>query len=180
MELKEVNPGLVWSGMERNPFKAVEEFSFGEEVTGYGNNLNRRTQSAIRRCIQHICHSDETPKLEMLPPFDPDVRVRVTLEVIAPGQVSEDRDWKSEALAWQATAENLQAKLDASPQTGGIIVSEEPGPEEVVYPSKTKFTKRFLSNDCNKEALQAICTELGLDIEGTNKELVDRILAKQE
>lgn len=192
MNIEERQADLSWFGQEENPYKRVEIFSFAEDVA-YGNNFGRRVHSAIKRCLAPILSQDgEQVKEGMLPKFDPQVKVRVTMEVLLPGDplqpsgldsaaaaITErlalrdaEADHAREMRAMQTTIDNLRLELS----TAILPDPSKAAPAVTVSP---KFTKRFLTNECNKEALTAICTEMGIPVEETNAKMVDAILKAQ-
>lgn len=202
MELQEKQPGLTWSGMQAIPFKAIEVFSFAEDI-GFGNNFGMRTHSALKRCLKPILTDDgmEFKPGFPIPKFDPQIKVRVSVEFLMPGDPIdppvgsapasffvngvETSDETAIGDALDAGADAIEKVADLTKQLADMTTEArawqttaeklgfKPEPE-----APAKLTKTFLK-DQNKESLQSIATSLGISTEGTNAELVEAILAKQ-
>lgn len=180
-----VNPGRCWFGVQETPFKAVRVFNFFED-SGYGTNIESRVNSAVKACVKPLILSDGNAS-GLMPKFDPQVKVRVTVEVLGPNEditaETTGHDWKSEARAWQTTAENLRLEIaDLKPLADAWRALPGPDAGKVDdHDSNPKFTKSFL-NTQNTAALDIICNDLGvsiLDRGDTRQTRIDAILKAQ-
>lgn len=62
----------------RQMLRREQIISFHED-TGYGNNFGPRAVSAMQRILKEFLRDDNFPK-DTMPPFDPDMKVIISLE----------------------------------------------------------------------------------------------------
>lgn len=114
------DPANAWYSHTSSPIRHVEVFGFRGD-TAYDNNFGARVLSAAERCVAPLLHSNRFANEEKMPPFNEELKVRVTLEILPEGASINPDEFPAaastedpEVLRLQAELKTLQAALETA------------------------------------------------------------------